>query len=89
MSDLCSDVANALYWDFALPRYRLTVEADHGLIVLRGIVEWPYQRSCAEATARRIPGVMGVKNEITVQSAQEFGTRARLDLNDASSSEAA
>ena len=72
MSDLGAEVANALYWDFAIPRYRLAVEVDHGLVTLRGTVEWPYQRSCAEATARRAPGVIGVRNEISVLAGREF-----------------
>lgn len=72
MSDLCADVANALYWDLTIPRYRVTAEEDHGLVTLQGVVERAYQRSCAEAIVRRVPGVIGVRNEIVVRAAQEF-----------------
>jgi osmotically-inducible protein OsmY len=72
MSDLRADVANALYWALAIPRYRVTAEVDHGLVILQGVVERAYQRSCAEATVRRVPGVIGVRNEIAVRAAQEF-----------------
>ena len=72
MSDLRADVANALCWDLTIPRYRVTAEVDHGLVTLQGVVERAYQRSCAEAIARRVPGVIGVRNELAVRAAQEF-----------------
>ncbi len=76
MADLRADVANALHWDLAVPRYRVTAEVDSGLVTLRGVVERAYQRSCAEAIVRRVPGVIGVRNEISVRAAQEFGQGA-------------
>jgi BON domain len=72
MSDLRADVATVLYWDLAIPRYRVTAEVDHGLVTLQGVVERAYPRSCAEAIVRRVPGVIGVRNEIAVRAAQEF-----------------
>ena len=73
MADLRADVANALYWNFAVPRNRVTADVDRGVVTLRGVVGRAYQRSCAEATVRRVPGVTGVRNEIAVRAAQEFG----------------
>jgi osmotically-inducible protein OsmY len=72
MSELRADVANALYWDLAIPRYRVTADVDRGLVTLQGVVERAYQRSCAEAIVRRVPGVIGVRNEIAVRAVQEF-----------------
>ncbi len=66
MADLVAEVANALYWDLAAPRYRVTAQVNHGLVTLQGIVDRAYQKSCAEATARRVTGVIGVRNEITL-----------------------
>ena len=44
----------------------------HGLVTLQGVVERAYQKSCAEAIVRRVPGVIGVRNQIAVDAAQEF-----------------
>ncbi len=71
MADLRDEVANALYWDFAIPRYRVTAQVDHGMVTLHGVVERAYQRSCAEATVRRVSGVTGVRNEIATRASQE------------------
>ena len=73
MSDLRADVANALYSDLiTIPRYRVTAEVDHGLVTLQGVVERAYQRSCGEVIVRRVPGVVGVRNEIAVRAAKEL-----------------
>lgn len=70
MLDVRAEVTNALFWDFALPRYRVTVEEERGLVTLQGKVERGYQKACAEADARRVPGVIGVRNEITISAAE-------------------
>jgi osmotically-inducible protein OsmY len=62
-------VANALHWDFAVPRNRVVAQCDGGWVTLIGDVERDYQRSAAEADARRVEGVRGVTNAITVGAA--------------------
>ncbi len=69
MSELGDDVTRSLFWDLTIPRDRVSVEEDRGLITLQGKVERAYQRACAEADARRVPGVIGVRNEIAVRAA--------------------
>ena len=59
-------VANALYWDFALPRHRVVASCDGDWVTLSGTVERAYQRSSAEADVLRVAGVRGVTNAITV-----------------------
>jgi osmotically-inducible protein OsmY len=59
-------VLNELHFDLAVPRDRLTVRFVNGYVILSGEVEWPYQKSCAEADARRVPGVSVVINDIVV-----------------------
>ena len=76
MQDLRAEIANALYWNLAIPRYRVSVDVVDGLVTLRGIVERTYQSSLAEALARRVPGVMSVRNDIAVRAAQDFSPSA-------------
>ena len=42
-------VLNALHWDLAVPRDRLNVDVENGWVTVSGIVDLPYQRTCAEA----------------------------------------
>jgi len=73
MADIRAEVANALRWNVAIPPHRVTAEVSGGVVTLQGVVERDYQKSCAEATVRRVPGVTGVRNEIAVRAALEFG----------------
>ena len=73
MADIRAEVANALHWDLAIPRHRVTAEVNGGLVTLHGVVERDYQKSCAEAIVRRVPGVIGVRNEIAIRAAVAFG----------------
>jgi osmotically-inducible protein OsmY len=57
-------VLNALYWDLAIPRDRLNVNVENGWVTVSGMVDLPYQRSCAESDAKSVPGVVGVTNLI-------------------------
>jgi osmotically-inducible protein OsmY len=73
--DIHSEVANALYWDLAIPAYRVVATVDDGWVTLLGEVERPYQRSCAEADVLRVPGVLGVRNKIAVRPVEQSGER--------------
>ena len=66
-------VANALHWDFALPRHRVVAQCEGGWVTLSGEVERAYQRSAAEADVLRVEGVRGVTNAITVGAAAPSG----------------
>ena len=63
-------VLNALHWDFAIPRHRLSVEVENGWVTVSGIVDRPYQKTCAESDVRNVPGVVGVINQIRLAPTQ-------------------
>ena len=62
--DVRMRVLNALHWDLAVPRDRLDVDVENGWVTVSGLVDLPYQRSCAESDAKSVPGVVGVTNLI-------------------------
>ena len=68
MKEMRTAVANALYWDLAVPRHSVTADVDGGWVILQGVVERAYQKSCAEADVRQVKGVIGVRNDIGVRS---------------------
>jgi osmotically-inducible protein OsmY len=63
-------VLNALHWDLAVPRHRLSVDVENGWVTVSGMVDLPYQRTCAESDVRSVPGVVGVTNLIRLMQAQ-------------------
>jgi osmotically-inducible protein OsmY len=65
--EIAAAVTRALEWDAALPIEKLEVTVSKGWVTLRGEVEWQYQKLEAERVVRRITGVRGVSNLLTVR----------------------
>ena len=66
-TDIASAAAHALKWDAGIPADKIHVTVDKGWVTLKGEVEWQYQRQEAEHAVRRLWGVKGVSNLITVK----------------------
>jgi osmotically-inducible protein OsmY len=65
-SDLALAALYALKWDAAIQTDRLDVTVSHGYVTLKGEVEWPYQREAAERAIRRLAGIKGMTNWVTL-----------------------
>lgn len=59
--------ARALEWDSFVPAERLDVTVANGWLMLRGEVEFGWQRRAAEGEVRRLDGVRGITNLIEVR----------------------
>jgi osmotically-inducible protein OsmY len=66
-TDIAQAVAHALEWDVVVPFDKLDITVSKGWVTLNGEVEWQYQKDDAERVVRRITGVKGVTNLITVK----------------------
>ena len=66
-TDIARAAAEALAWNVSLPVDRVKVTVSDGWITLNGEVDWGYQMRAAEAAVRRMLGVRGVTNEVTVK----------------------
>ena len=69
-ADIAAAVTRALEWDAFLDIDKLDVTVSKGWVTLKGEVEWGFQRADAERVVRRITGVRGVSNMITVKPRQ-------------------
>jgi osmotically-inducible protein OsmY len=65
--EIAERAVRMLNWDEAVPRDRITVEVDHGVVTLSGTVDWNYQRIEAEQDVRKLGGVRDVINTIVVK----------------------
>jgi osmotically-inducible protein OsmY len=54
-------------WDTTVPEDKVKIKVQNGWITLSGEVEWNYQKSGAEDAVRKLSGVIGVTNLITVR----------------------
>lgn len=66
-TDIAEAAVRALEWDAFLPPGKVQVTVSKGWVTLKGEVEWQYQKNDAERVVRRLTGVKGVTNLITVK----------------------
>jgi osmotically-inducible protein OsmY len=64
---IAKQALNALQWDITVPHEKITLTVERGLITLRGQVQWEYQKTAAENAVRRLAGVTGVINGLTIE----------------------
>ena len=65
--DIAEAAVHALEWDAFVPSDKVHVTVSKGWVTLKGEVEWQYQKEDAERVVRRLTGVKGVTNLITVK----------------------
>jgi osmotically-inducible protein OsmY len=71
---------SVLNWDTAVPRDAIRVKVQDGWVSLDGEVKWQFQRQAAEADVRKLSGVIGVSNRITIQqTVQTPDLRKRIE----------
>ncbi|MGK5674924.1 BON domain-containing protein [Micromonospora sp. URMC 106] len=80
-AEIAIAASRALEWDSFVPAERLDVTVANGWVMLRGEVEFGWQRRTAERELRRLRDVRGVTNLVEVRpTARPDAERTRRDL---------
>lgn len=80
-AEIAIAASRALEWDSFVPAERLAVTVANGWLMLRGEVEFGWQRRAAEGELRRLDGVRGITNLVEVRPpAPPAGDRLRHDV---------
>jgi osmotically-inducible protein OsmY len=66
-ADIAQRALQVLSWDIEVPNDKVKVKVEKGVVTLSGNLEWYYQRSAAEADLRKLPGVIGLNNDILIK----------------------
>ena len=66
-TDIAAAAVRALDWDALVPLDKVTVTVAKGWVTIRGEVEWEFERREAENAIRRLNGVRGITNLLTVR----------------------
>ena len=83
-ADIAGAATRALEWDAFVPPERIDVTVARGWVTLKGQIEWEYQRRSAERAVRRLAGVRGVTNLVSVRPGVEPSPQqVRRDIEDA------
>lgn len=65
--EIAQRAVKLLQWDVAVPSDGIAVKVEHGIVTLTGSVAWAFQRAEAEYDVRKLGGVKGVINSITIR----------------------
>src|SRR3982074_572833 len=65
--DIARDAVAALKSELPISHDRIKIVVKNGWMTLEGAVEWQYQKTSAENAVRKVKGVKGVTNVITVK----------------------
>jgi osmotically-inducible protein OsmY len=66
--EIAQRALNILAWNTLVPKDCIRVKVADGWITLSGGVNWNYQRQAAENEVRKLSGVKGVTNSVTLNS---------------------
>jgi osmotically-inducible protein OsmY len=66
-TDIAAAAIRALEWDALVQADKLDITVSKGWVTMKGEVEWQFQKQDAERVVRRLTGVTGVTNLITVK----------------------
>jgi len=66
-ADIAAAAVRALESDAGVSVNKLNITVSKGWVTLKGDVEWQYQKEDAERVVRRLSGVTGVSNLITIR----------------------
>jgi osmotically-inducible protein OsmY len=66
-TDLAEAAVHALTWSVPVPDDRIKATVKEGFVTLEGEVDWNYQREVAYREVKKLTGVKGVLNNVTVR----------------------
>lgn len=65
--EIAQRALSIIAWDTTIPDEKVKIKVQKGWITLTGEVEWYFQRDSAETAVRKLSGVTGITNSITVK----------------------
>ncbi len=71
--EIAKRAVDILSWDVTMPKDAVQVKVQDGWVTLTGQVDWHYQREAAEDNVRKLSGVMGLSNLITIKPRVQAG----------------
>lgn len=77
--EIAKAAADAVRWNVSLPS-TIQISVEDGIVILRGDVDWQYQRDAATSAVRYITGVRQVKNHLAIhQRPQPTDIKNRIE----------
>jgi osmotically-inducible protein OsmY len=82
-ADIAGAALDGLHRSVSVPKVGIDVTVSHGIVTLRGNVEWNFQRQAAENAVRDLAGVIDVVNMISVKPRRPSGKLVKRNIESA------
>ena len=82
-TEIAAAVRNALEWDALVPNELIQSSVSNGWVTLEGEVDYGRERTDAEKAIRRLAGVVGVSNKITIRKQRIDESQLREQIESA------
>jgi osmotically-inducible protein OsmY len=66
-SEIARDIVQNMAHHIFLPAHKIKMTVRNGCVTLEGFVDWRYQKMLAEDSAKKVKGVIGLRNKIAVK----------------------
>lgn len=77
--EIAKAAADAIQWNVSIPS-TVQISVEDGVVILRGEVDWQYQRDAATSTVAYLTGVRQVKNHLAIhQRPQPADIKQRIE----------
>jgi osmotically-inducible protein OsmY len=78
-TELARAAADTLAWNVLVPA-SVQVTVEKGRVILRGHVDWDFQRTAAEKALRNLRGITGISNHISIEKqVQPEDVKAKIE----------
>jgi osmotically-inducible protein OsmY len=67
-NEIAAEILNSFRWNWDVPENKLKVKVENGWVTLGGDVQWEYQKEAAKNHVKILFGLIGVTNNITINS---------------------
>ncbi|MFD0737886.1 BON domain-containing protein [Lysobacter koreensis] len=71
--EIAQRALNVLAWNVVVPKDSVHVKVQDGWVTLSGQLDWNFQREAAMADVRKLAGVSGVVNDMTLKPSVQAG----------------
>jgi osmotically-inducible protein OsmY len=82
-TEIAAAVRTALEWDALVPNELIQASVSDGLVTLEGEVDYQRERTDAETAIRRLAGVVGVINKLTIRQQKVNKNQLREQIESA------
>jgi osmotically-inducible protein OsmY len=66
--EIVDEILNTFKWNLSIPRDKITVKVEGGLVTLDGEINFQYQKEATKKSIENISGIIGIVNNVIIKT---------------------